>query len=257
MRLVYYQSLINLFSEPNAVPRLKNPVHLETHTASRGLFLRNIILGGQDGIVNVLGIVLGVATATGSNSIVLLAGLAATFAESISMAAVAYTSTRAEAEHYESEVRRETEEMKTIPHLERREIEEIYRAKGFSGKLLRQVVDKITSDEKVWLQTMMQDELGLEDPSESMSPIMQAVLVGASAIVGSLIPVAPFFFLSTAPAVQVSLAASFLALFAVGAAKSRYTSGKWLHGGFELMLIGGAAAFAGYLVGFLFQVPTA
>ncbi len=237
------------------MPRLKNPVHLEPHTASRGLFLRNIILGGQDGIVNVLGIVLGVATATNSNGIVLLAGLAATFAESISMAAVAYTSTRAEAEHYESELMREKEEMRTIPHLERREIEEIYRAKGFSGKLLKQVVDKITSDDSVWLQTMMQDELGLEDPSESMSPLMQALLVGASAIVGSLIPIAPFFFLPTAPAMPLALFLSLAVLFAVGAMKSRYTSGKWLHGGAELMLIGGAAALAGYLVGLLFQVP--
>lgn len=237
------------------MPRLENHPHLEAHTASRGLLLRNIILGGQDGVVNVLGIVLGVATATSSRDIVLLAGLAATFAESISMAAVAYTSTRAEEEHYQSEVKRELKEMEDIPDMERREIEEIYRAKGFSGKLLSQVVDKITSNKKIWLETMMQEELGLENPKDSMSAVWQSALVGASAIVGSLVPVAPFFFMAPASAIPPALLISFAVLFAVGAIKSSFTSGKWLRGGLELMLIGGTAAFAGYLVGVLFQVP--
>jgi len=228
--------------------------HAESHTASRGLLFRNIILGGQDGIVNVLGIVLGVAAATQSNQMVLLASLTATIAESISMAAVAYTSIRAQLEHYESEVNRELEEMRTIPHMEREEIVRIYEAKGFSGKLLSQVVDKITSNKKVWLDTMMQEELMLENPALSMSPLMQSILVGVSALVGSLIPIAPFFFMENAPASLWALAASFSALFLVGACKSKMTSGKWLRGGLELMAIGGAAALAGYFVGTLFQM---
>jgi VIT1/CCC1 family predicted Fe2+/Mn2+ transporter len=170
------------------MPLLKNHPHIEAHTLSRGLLLRNIILGGQDGVVNVLGIVLGVAASTNSAALVLLAGLAATFAESISMAAVAYTSTRAEEEHYYSEVKRELDEIERMPDMERREIEEIYRAKGFSGKLLGQVVDRITSNKKVWLETMMQEELGLENPAGSMTALRQGVLVGVSAIAGSLIP---------------------------------------------------------------------
>src|SRR5271157_4431070 len=92
--------------------------HIESHRTDIGLLFRNIILGGQDGVVNVLGIVLGVATATNSTKIVLLAGLAATFAESISMAAVACTSTRADKEHYDSEVKRELEEIDTVPDIE-------------------------------------------------------------------------------------------------------------------------------------------
>ncbi|MEW6035016.1 MAG: VIT1/CCC1 transporter family protein [Candidatus Micrarchaeota archaeon] len=233
------------------------PPHQENHTTQLGLLFRNIILGGQDGVVNVLGIVLGVAAATNSNPIVLLAGLAATFAESISMAAVAYTSTRAEAEHYQSEVRRELREIDEIPEMERKEIEDIYRAKGFSGKLLKDVVDKICSDKKVWLSTMMKEELKLEDPAEAMSPFWQGALVGFSAIVGSFIPITPFFFLPIAESIAVSLASSLAILFVVGAYKSSLTSGKWLNGGLELMIIGGTAALAGYLVGVLFQVPVA
>jgi vacuolar iron transporter family protein len=229
----------------------------ERHTMGMGRMFRNVILGGQDGVVNVLGIVLGVATATNSTYIVLLAGLAATFAESISMAAVAYTSTRAEIEHYESEVRRELKEIDEIPDRERKEIEDIYRKKGFSGNLLKQVVDKICSNRKVWLGTMMRDELGLENPSEGMSAFWQAVLVGGSAVVGSLVPITTFFFLPVGASIPIALAASLAVLFVVGAYKSRMTSGKWLKGGLELMLIGGAAAVAGWLVGVFFQAPAA
>jgi len=212
----------------------------EGHTPGMGRMFRNVILGGQDGIVNVLGIILGVATATNSTYIVLLAGLAATFAESISMAAVAYTSTRAEIEHYQAEVGREMQEMDEVPAAERKEIEDIYRKKGFSGKLLGQVVDRICSSRKVWLDTMMHEELGLENPAEGMPALSQALIVGFSAVVGSFIPITPF-----------------LVLFTVGAYKSRMTSGRWLRGGLELMLIGGAAAIAGYVVGLFFQAPAA
>jgi len=236
-----------------AKPKKTTPV--EPHSIGMGRLFRNIILGGQDGVVNVLGIILGVATATNSTYIVLLAGLAATFAESISMAAVAYTSTKAEAEHYDSEVRRELREIREIPEREREEIEEIYRKKGFEGALLGQVVDKITSNRKVWLDTMMREELGLENPSERMTPFWQAVLVGGSAIIGSLVPVAPFFFLPVGTSMPVALGVSLAILFFMGAYKSQSTSGKWLKGGLELMVIGGAAAVAGWLVGVFFQAP--
>ncbi len=231
----------------------KRLTHPENHTAQRGMLLRNIILGGQDGVVNVLGIVLGVATATESTHIILLAGLAATFAESVSMAAVAYTSTRAEKEHYDSEVKRELYEIENMPEMERKEIEDIYRQKGFSGDLLSKVVDRICSNKKIWLDVMMREELHLEDPAEGMTPFWQGILVGGSAIIGSFVPVTPFFFLSVQLATPLSLVISLAVLFSAGAYKSYLTSGRWLKGGLELMIIGGAAALAGWLVGVLFQ----
>ena len=227
---------------------------MEKNGNGLGLLLRNIILGGQDGLVNVLGIILGVATATKSTNLVLLAGLAATFAESVSMAAVAYTSTRAEEEHYQSVVKSEKEQIEKRPNEARSDIEKIYSSKGFSGSLLDQVVDKVCSNKKVWLTTMMREELHLEDPSENMSPTKQGIIVGGSAIIGSLIPVAPFFFVGVEQAINIALVISMLTLFLVGAYKSKITSGSWLKGGLELMIIGGAAALAGWLVGVLFKV---
>src|SRR5512137_1022737 len=90
----------------------------------RASALADIILGGQDGLVNVLGVILGVAAATSDPRIVLVAGLAATFAESVSMGAVAYTSTLADADYYEAERAREFRHINEVPHLETNEIRE-------------------------------------------------------------------------------------------------------------------------------------
>src|SRR3989338_1948232 len=107
----------------------------ETHKISRGSYLRDFILGGQDGLVNVLAIILGVATATNDIRIVLIAGLVATFGESISMAAVAYPSTKAEEDFYKSEVEREKREMREMPDEEKKEIHDIYYKKKIPGEI--------------------------------------------------------------------------------------------------------------------------
>jgi VIT1/CCC1 family predicted Fe2+/Mn2+ transporter len=107
-----------------------------------GSRLRDIILGGQDGLVNVLGIVLGATTAGADRRILIAVALAATFAELLSMGAVAYTSRLAERDHYLSELR----EIRDCPEAERAEVREIYRNKGFDGALLDAIVDRITSD---------------------------------------------------------------------------------------------------------------
>ncbi|MBI2107584.1 VIT1/CCC1 transporter family protein, partial [Candidatus Woesearchaeota archaeon] len=92
--------------------------------------LRDTILGGQDGLVNVLGIVLAVATATSSTKVVLIAALAATLAESISMAAVAYTSSKAARDFYYRQLETEKREIEEMPEIERKEIKDIYYQKG-------------------------------------------------------------------------------------------------------------------------------
>src|SRR3989338_7519647 len=100
---------------------------LESHgNHGGGSILRQVILGGEDCLVNVLGVILGVAAATSDLRIIIIAGLAATFAESISMAAVAYTSSRAEQDYYAKMVEHEKDEIKNLPEVEREEIRLIY-----------------------------------------------------------------------------------------------------------------------------------
>lgn len=231
-----------------------NILHPELHAKSdKGSVLRQIILGGQDGLVNVLGIVLGLAAAVTvkhniGQSAVIIGGLVATFAESISMAAVAYTSGKAQRDYYYREFEREKQEIKELPEVEREEIRLLYMKKGFRGKQLEAIVNKICSDEEMWLETMMTEELGLAE-SKDIDPVKEGFVVGFSAFVGSFIPLAPFFFLSVEAAVVPALVISAVALFATGAYKGKTTLGKWWKTGLEMMIIGMVAAFIGYAVG--------
>lgn len=223
--------------------------------AHRGAsWLSNVILGGQDGLVNVLGVVLGVAAGTGNGSIVLVAGLAATFAESVSMAAVAYTSTVADADHYESERARELRHVEQFHDLERDEIRQIYAGKGFRGEALEQIVATITANRDVWVAVMMSEELGLS-PVDRHQARRAAVVVGISAIVGSLIPLVPFFWFPVDVSMWLALAVAAVTLFGFGVYKAHATVGKPLRSGLELAIIGTLSALAGYVAGVVFRVP--
>jgi VIT1/CCC1 family predicted Fe2+/Mn2+ transporter len=237
--------------------------HLEAHDYHtrfdphrRASGLADIILGGQDGLVNVLGIILGVAAATSDAQIVMVAGLAATFAESVSMGAVAYTSTLAESDFYESEREREYRHISEVPELERQEIYDIYRHKGFQGVLLERIVDTITANRDVWVAVMMAEEHQLS-PVNRQQALRIAVVVGFSAIVGSLIPLLPFAFLSVKMSMWASVVIAAVTLFVVGVYKARVTVGHPGRSGLEMAIIGTVSALVGYVVGILLKVPPA
>ncbi|MFZ4631697.1 MAG: VIT1/CCC1 transporter family protein [Patescibacteria group bacterium] len=213
--------------------------------------LSDIILGGQDGLVNVLGVILGVAAATSSYKVIIAAGMAATFAESISMAAVALTSKMAERDHYFSELEREKREIKELPELEREEIREIYRDKGFDGALLEEIVAKITSNDEQWLKIMMKEELELTE-IKNKDIYQGSFVVGFAALVGSFVPLTPFFLLPIGSAIICSLIVSAIVLLFVGIYKAKATVGSPWKTGIQMVLIGMGAALAGYYIGHLF-----
>jgi VIT1/CCC1 family predicted Fe2+/Mn2+ transporter len=223
----------------------------EQHSRVGALF-REFILGGQDGLVNVLGVILGIAIATSQAKLVIIAGLAAAFAESFSMAAVAYTSTKTIQDFYESEENQENLEICDIPEVEKKEVYDIYYKKGFRGKLLNDIVKHITKNKKLWLNIMMREELGLSQ--EFVSPIKSAVVVGLAAVIGSILPLISFFIFPITPAIIGSIIISAIALFITGSIEAKITVGNWVKKGFQLMIIGMAAALIGFLVGKLFGV---
>lgn len=217
--------------------------------------LSDIILGGQDGLVNVLGVILGVAAATSDPYIVLVAGLAATFAESVSMGAVAYTSTVADSDFYESEREKEYRHIREMPVLERDEVRAIYYEKGFRDELLENIVNTITANPDIWVAVMMAEEHRLI-PVDRKQALRAAIVVGFSAVVGSLIPLVPFVLLPVSTSIWVSILVTALVLFAVGAYKARITVGHPGKSGMEMALIGTVSALVGYAIGLLLKVPT-
>ncbi|TMF55557.1 MAG: hypothetical protein E6I22_07320 [Chloroflexi bacterium] len=223
-----------------------------------GRALRDIILGGQDGLVNVLGLILGVAAATQQVRVIIAAGLAATFSESIAMAGVAYTSALADHDYYQAQLAKERREVEEVPDVETEEIREIFRNRGLKGKVLEEVVQEITSNKDTWVDVMMRDELHLT-PVTTEGVRGRALVTGFSTLVGSLIPLVPFFLMpllgmsvGTATLIAVPLCA--VVLFGVGAYKAVTLVGDWRISGLQMTLIGMVSAAAGYLIGRLLHV---
>jgi vacuolar iron transporter family protein len=212
--------------------------------------LSDFILGSQDGLVNVLGILLGLAAATSDTRIIIIAALAALGAESVSMGAVAYTSTLARRKVYESEVQRELAEMRDVPEIEKEEVRTIFREWGYEGKELEEIVDRVEAKPKAMLDLMMAFELKLAPVSE-LQPRNSALTVFAATVVGSLIPLIPFLVAGHAivDAAYSSVIVSGAALFGIGWYEARTTVGSFWRSGLRMLLIGLGAGFAGFLIG--------
>lgn len=216
-------------------------------------WIRDLILGGQDGLVNVLGIILGITAANGTHPVIVAASLAAAFAEAVSMGAVNYTSTLADRDHYEKEKNTELWEIENEPDEERGEIRTIYSAKGFTGKELEMVVNTITKNKENWANIMMEEELKLQEV-KTEKIVGSSFLVGFSTVIGSLIPVLPYFILQPHRALPISLILSATVLFGVGAYKAKTYVGSWWKSGVQMLLIGMGAAIIGFIIGKFFRI---
>jgi predicted membrane protein (TIGR00267 family) len=222
----------------------------ESHGTNNSL--RDVILGGQDGLVNMLGIALGVVAAGGSTHVLVVTGIAAAITESISMGAVAYTSFGSDRDFYLAEKAREQNEISSRPEEEREEIREIYAAKGFKGQLLEDVVSIITSNRETWVSTMMNEELHLQ-PVAQQSLVQSAVVVTIATLIGHFIPIVPFMVIARTPAILLSIALSAVALFGVGVYSAKTLVGDWRKSGLQMLAIGLGAAALGFLIGRLFH----
>jgi predicted membrane protein (TIGR00267 family) len=215
-------------------------------------WLRDVILGGQDGLVNILGIILGVIAGGGSTTVLLAAGFSASITESISMGAVGYTSSVSQRDFYQAERAREGTEIDTVPGAEREEIREIYASKGFTGELLDRVVDTITANRDTWLATMMDEELHLR-PVQRADILRSAFLITVATLIGHLIPLLPFVWLDRTPALVLAIVLSALVLFGVGVYSALTLIGDWRKSGLQMLVIGLGAAGVGFLIGNLFH----
>jgi len=225
-------------------------------TTFAGEKIRDFILGAMDGIISTVGVVAGVSGATSNNFIVFVAGISAALAEAVSMFFSAYISSKAEKDVFEREKMREEEEVRRIPEAERREIYKIFKAKGFKGKELDMVVKRVTSNKRLWVKTMLVEELGIMP--RTYSPLKNAGIVFLGSVLGGLIPLIPFL-IGLQPQFSFSVVISVLVLFIVGSTKSTITQKGWLRSGFESMIAGIIAIIIAYYIGVflsaVFNIP--
>lgn len=218
--------------------------------------LRDVILGGQDGLVNVLGLVLGMAAATGDSRVIITAGLAAMMAESIAMAGVAFTATGAEGAWTRQEstrLRREAGER--AQHAEAEQVESLRQA-GAAPAVMEAVAHALELDRERWLGELERIRSVLS-PVRETRPVVAALVVGISTVIGSAVPLLPFVLLPVEMAVWLALASGAIVLFVVGAYRAWTVGASVLRSGAEMVAIGLVSALAGYLIGVALRAPAA
>ena len=214
----------------------------------------DFIYGSIDGAVTTFAIVAGVIGASLPSGIILILGFANLFADGFSMAAANYQASKARNEFVEMKRKQEEWEIDNLEEEEREEVREIYRKKGFKDELLDEVVRIITSRKKVWVDTMMKEELGLIEDEKNPIDSSVSTFVGFNLI--GLIPLIPFMIFLTigieanSDAFIYSTISVFIAFFLVGMIKGKIVKKSKIRSGLYTIIIGGIAATLAYLVGY-------
>ncbi|MEM4261516.1 MAG: VIT1/CCC1 transporter family protein [Candidatus Diapherotrites archaeon] len=222
------------------------------HNGNVGQYVGDLVYGALDGIITTFAVVAGSAGAGLSSGVVIVLGFANLIADGISMSVGNYLSLKSEKSYYEAQRKTEEFEVKKFPDVERKEIREIYRKKGFSGKALEQIVALITSNKKTWVDTMMNDELGLT--IDQRKPIFAGLATFFAFVVAGFVPLIAyiathFFGFPKELALPTSITLSFLTIFSVGSLRSLVIAKPWLNAGFEMLIVGGLAAVASFFIG--------
>jgi VIT1/CCC1 family predicted Fe2+/Mn2+ transporter len=220
----------------------------------RHSYLRDFVYGAIDGTVTTFAVVAGVVGADLKTGIILVLGVANLLADGFSMAVSNYLGTRAEQQQHFRARMIEEKHIEDIPEGEREEVRQIFAGKGFSGDQLEHVVDVITSDRQLWVETMMKEELGL--PWHEVSALRAGVATMIAFVSVGTLPLIAYAIEAARPGTigepfLVSAVMTALAFVLVGAAKSRFVLASWWRSGLETLVVGGVAAALAYAAGVL------
>lgn len=221
--------------------------HKEEHLRSSD-FITDIVIGMSDGLTVPFALAAGLSGAVQSNTVVITAGIAEIVAGSIAMGLGGYLAGKTEQEHYQSELKREYDEVENVPERERAEVKLIFAEYGLNESSQNTIVDELAKDKDKWVDFMMKYELGLEKPDVNRAK-NSAITIGISYIIGGLIPLSAYFFTQTPyQGLLVSALLTVICLFIFGYFKSKVTGQPPLNGALKVTLIGVMAAAAAFLV---------
>lgn len=218
------------------------------HVANLGR-LREVVFGAQDGIISTVALTTSVAIAVGSTGTVLVAGLAAAAAGMISMAAGAYLGSRAEEDVRQDAIARQINDLEERPAEELAELVIQFQREGKTYEEAVHLANDISSNETLWLNTLLEKKLGIS-PDFGGNPLKDAAVMCVSFGSAAILPIIPFLFLSVGPmAIGLSVGLSLAGLFALGLAKGRLVRKSPLLQGLEILGIGAVSAALGYGLG--------
>lgn len=213
-------------------------------------YLREWVYGGIDGVVTTFAIVAAVIGANLSPFIVLIMGLANLVGDGFSMAAGAFSATKADEDNYLRLRAIEEMHIEKYPEGEMEETRQLFAAKGFHGEELEHMVDVISRDKDTWIEFMLAEEYGVSKPI--YTPLKAGLNTFLAFILCGAMPLLPYLFdMNDAP--YWTLAASALTFFAIGSIKSLWSVHSFWREGLETMFIGLAAAGFAFAIGYGLQ----
>jgi VIT1/CCC1 family predicted Fe2+/Mn2+ transporter len=207
----------------------------------------------SDGLTVPFALAAGLSGAVSTTNLIVIAGIAEIAAGSIAMGLGGYLAGKTEIDHYNSELKREYDEVETLPHQEKEEVKEFFQNLGLSEAVQQQAVEEMTKDKEKWVNFMMKYELGLDKPDAKRAR-KSAFNIGVSYIIGGIIPLSPYFFVKHGLAgLKISAVITLCCLFIFGFFKSKLTGVNPWWGAVRVTFIGAAAAACAFGIAKLIQ----
>lgn len=225
--------------------------HAEHHRSDRAGWLRAAVLGANDGIVSVAGLVVGVAASGAGPDAVLASGVAGVVAGAMSMAAGEYVSVQSQADTERADIAKETRELADDPDSELAELTQIYVRRGLPPALARDVAQQLTAHDA--LGSHARDELGITETLRAR-PLQAALASAAAFAVGALLPIASVLLAPSTAVVAATSAVTLLALALSGGLAAWAGGAPVVRGGLRVAFWGAMAIAAATAVGRLFDV---
>jgi VIT1/CCC1 family predicted Fe2+/Mn2+ transporter len=219
----------------------------EKHNKNTNL-VKDIIIGMSDGLTVPFALTAGLSGVLNTNHLIIVSGLAEITAGCISMGLGGFLAGQSETEHYDTELKREYDEIEKVPLTELKEVEDIFSEMGVEKSLSKQVALQVSRDKNHWADLMMKLELKMERPSKNQAAIT-AGTIALSYLAGGFIPLFPYIiFDNSKTGFNVSCVVTTMALIAFGYFKSKMTGQPPLKGTIKVTITGIIAAAAAFLL---------
>lgn len=210
--------------------------------------VRDFVIGMSDGLTVPFALAAGLSGAVDSTSIIITAGLAEIAAGSIAMGLGGYLAGQTEIEHYETEEKREYEEIKNLHEVEIKETKEIFAEYGLDEDMQEKIAREMAKHPKKWVDFMMRFELGLEKPDKNRAH-QSALVIGSSYVLAGFVPLSAYFFTDSAQQGLIySTIITIITLVIFGLVKSKLTGQPLFKGALHVTVVGIVAAAAAFLI---------
>ncbi len=212
-------------------------------------YLGDAMLGGIDGCVTTFAIVASSVGAGFPNIVALVLGFSNLVADGFSMAVSNYEAAKSRTDLVAAKRKEEEQHIALIPEGETEEIRQIYALKGFKDEALEHIVNVITSDPKLWVDTMLKEEHSLQ--TEMPSALYASLATFIAFLLIGILPLVPFMlpFIAPQDIFPTSATIACITFFFIGVIKGIYLNENYWRSGFSTLLIGGIAAALAFLIG--------